>query len=142
METKNNNGFTPFKAAHPGGILAMELEERGISQKDFAKQIGMFPSNLNRIIKEKAPITEAIAEKLEQALGTKAYLWIAMQKDYERDSYLIARSTKKKETTPQNSMNIQLSYIENLTNALNRLSDQIEVLIAQNQNNSKQTLVH
>lgn len=135
METKNNNAFTPFRAVHPGIGLEMELEARGIKQKDFAKQIGLYPANLNRIIKGKAPITEAIAEKLEQALGTKAYLWVALQKEFERDSVIIAqRENAKKTAENQNNVFFQPSYIENLTNAINRLCDKIDALISLNQN--------
>ena len=35
METRNENP-TPWIATHPGTILKLELEERGISQKEFA----------------------------------------------------------------------------------------------------------
>lgn len=113
METKNNNAFTPFRAVHPNIGLEMELEARGIKQKDFAKQIGLYPANLNRIIKGKAPITETIAEKLEQALGTKAYLWVALQKEYEQDSVIIALREKAKKTAanPPDIL-FQTSYIE------------------------------
>ncbi|MBQ7984205.1 MAG: HigA family addiction module antidote protein, partial [Bacteroidales bacterium] len=96
METRNENRFTPFMAAHPGIGLEMELEQRGIKQKDFAKQIGMLPSNLNRIIKGKSPITENIAEKLEKSLGIDKNLWIELQKTYEYDSFIIAQRQKDK----------------------------------------------
>lgn len=91
MGTRNNNGFIPCIAVHPGEILIDELEARGITQKDFAKQIGMYPANLNKIIKGKSKITIDIADKLEKVLGIRKELWLAYQKDYEINSLLIAQ---------------------------------------------------
>ena len=52
-------------AIHPGSILKEELKERGISQKNFAKEIEMQPSHLNEIIKGKRSITKQVADKFE-----------------------------------------------------------------------------
>ena len=124
METRNENRFTPFKAVHPGGILEMELEERGLKQKDFAKQIGMLPSNLNRIIKGKSPITEAVAEKLAIALGIRKELWLRYQKDYEYDSFIIAQREKDKNT---DITDVQPASIIGLLQSIN---DRLGVLIS------------
>ena len=40
MATRNENP-APFMAVHPGMMIKPELEERGISQKDFAKMVGI-----------------------------------------------------------------------------------------------------
>ena len=40
MAAKNENP-APFMAVHPGMMIKPELEERGISQKDFAKMVGV-----------------------------------------------------------------------------------------------------
>lgn len=46
MATKNYTS-SPWMATHPGTILKYELEERGLTQKAFAEQIGMRPSHLS-----------------------------------------------------------------------------------------------
>ena len=46
MATRNESK-TPWTATHPGTILRYELEDREISQKDFAVMIGMQKSHLN-----------------------------------------------------------------------------------------------
>jgi len=80
MATKNE--FIPFAVSHPGQILGRELEERGIKQKDFAKQIGMQATHLNGLIKGRMNVSEGIALKLEGALGIPALEWMNMQNRY------------------------------------------------------------
>ena len=47
---KINNNPAPFMAVHPGMMIKPELVERGISQKDFAKMIGVQPSHLSEVL--------------------------------------------------------------------------------------------
>lgn len=70
---------TPWTATHPGTILRYELEDREISQKDFAVMIGMQKSHLNELIKGKRPITKPIADKIEEVLGISAVSLVNMQ---------------------------------------------------------------
>ncbi|MBP3253105.1 MAG: HigA family addiction module antidote protein [Bacteroidales bacterium] len=131
METRNENRFTPFMAVHPGGILEMELEDRGIKQKDFAKQIGMLPSNLNRIIKGKSPITENIAEKIEEALNIRKELWLRYQKDYEYDSFIIAQRQKDKTSAVKDK---QPASVISLLQSIN---DRLGILISMQSKNDQ-----
>lgn len=80
METRNE--FIPFSISHPGQILGLELEERGIKQKEFAKQIGMQATHLNSLIKGRMNVSDSIALKLEDALGIPALEWMSMQNKY------------------------------------------------------------
>lgn len=82
METRE---YIPFKATHPGNILKDELDSRGISQKEFAQDIGMQKTMLNEIIKGKRAITPEIALSLEKSLGIKADSWVRHQAGYELD---------------------------------------------------------
>ena len=69
-------------ATHPGNVLKSELQARGITQKDFAKTLGMPAPNLNEIIKGKRNITKDIAIKLEGALGIPFQTWMNLQTRY------------------------------------------------------------
>ena len=42
---------------HPGDVVKEELEERGISQKEFASRTGISYTMLNEILNSKRPIT-------------------------------------------------------------------------------------
>ncbi|MBQ0021722.1 MAG: HigA family addiction module antidote protein [Prevotellaceae bacterium] len=77
MATRNNP--SAFLATHPGEVLAAELEERGITQKAFAEEIGMRPSHLSELINGKRNVTMAIADKLQEALGIEAQSWMNLQ---------------------------------------------------------------
>lgn len=90
METNNeeefviNDAIVPYPV-HPGSILKEELKERGIKQKDFAKQIGMAAPHLSALIHGVRNITAAIAAKLEAGLGIPASLWMGLQSSYNTD---------------------------------------------------------
>lgn len=94
MEMENNN-TTVWTATHPGKILMYELEEREISQKDFAMQIGMQRSHLNELIKGKRPMTQAIADKIESALGISAIALVNMQTKFDYDMQHLSTSNSK-----------------------------------------------
>ena len=46
---------------HPGDVVKEELEERGISPKEFASRTGISYTMLNEILNSKRPITSEIA---------------------------------------------------------------------------------
>lgn len=46
-----------FNPPHPGRMVAETLEYLGISAREFARHIGVAPSTVTRIIKEKSTIT-------------------------------------------------------------------------------------
>lgn len=79
------NDASSFIAIHPGSILKDELEERNISQKEFADSIGLHPTVVNDLIKGKRNITVEIALLLEAALGIPANNWLKLQSEYDLD---------------------------------------------------------
>lgn len=83
---RNAKDLIPFVATHPGSILKEELEARGITQKEFAKRIGILPPNLNDVLHGRRNVTKQLAMKLEEALGIPIQSWINLQSRY---NYLI-----------------------------------------------------
>lgn len=81
METNKN--IQAFMPVHPGSVLKAELEERGLSQKEFAQQIGMRPSHLSELINGKTRFTMAFADKLQDVLGIDSQSWINLQTQYD-----------------------------------------------------------
>ncbi|MGZ3771519.1 MAG: HigA family addiction module antitoxin [Bdellovibrio sp.] len=76
LEFKN-----PF---HPGEVLLEEfLVPMGISQAQFAEQIGWTKAKLNELIKGKRGITADSALDLSEVLGTSAKIWMSMQASYD-----------------------------------------------------------
>ena len=79
----NSNQLTPAYVIHPGEMLADELIDRGINQKEFAALIGMAPTQLNEIIKGKRDFTADLALLIGKALNMDAVLWMNLQTNYD-----------------------------------------------------------
>ena len=71
MATKNENP-APFMAVHPGMMIKPELEERGITQKEFARMLGMQASHLSEVLRGKRALSAELALKMEKAIGIPA----------------------------------------------------------------------
>jgi addiction module HigA family antidote len=70
-------------SVHPGAVLKDELLERGISQAQLAKHIGVLPKTVNEICRGKRGITAEMAVKLSLALGASSVFWLNLQKNWE-----------------------------------------------------------
>ena len=97
MATKNESP-APFMAVHPGMMIKPELEERGISQKDFAKIVGVQAPHLSEILNGKRTLTTDLAVKIESAIGLPAKVLLSAQAQYELESANLASDDKEKET--------------------------------------------
>jgi addiction module HigA family antidote len=76
----------PTNPFHPGEILLEEfLQPAGMSQAEFARQIGWTKARLNELIRGKRGITAESALDLAEALGTSAKLWMNLQATYDLD---------------------------------------------------------
>lgn len=76
------NNLTPAFPTHPGTILKDEIESRGISQRQLAKEMGLAYSALNEILNERRPLTEKTALLFEAALGVNAEPLLRLQMRY------------------------------------------------------------
>ena len=66
----------------PGRILRREIEYRGVSRNELARQMGRPVELVNRVINADTPVTPDIARAIEKALGIKAYLWTNLEASY------------------------------------------------------------
>ena len=85
MATKNENP-APFMAVHPGMMIKPELEERGITQKEFARMLGMQASHLSEVLRGKRALSAELALKMEKAIGIPAKTLLNAQTQYELES--------------------------------------------------------
>jgi HTH-type transcriptional regulator/antitoxin HigA len=97
MATKNENP-APFMAVHPGMMIKPELEERGISQKELAKMVGIQASHLSEVLNGKRALTTDLAIKIESAIGLPAKVLLTAQTQYELESANTTSNSKGKET--------------------------------------------
>jgi len=82
MTTDRLTGPWPDVALLPGELLADELEARGMTQAELARRTGRPVQAINEIIKGKKEITPKTALELERVLGTPAYVWLNLERDY------------------------------------------------------------
>ena len=65
---------------HPGEVLLAEfLEAWGLSQAEFARQVGIPLQRVNEIVKGKRGVTPETAWILAQAFGTTPEFWMNLQ---------------------------------------------------------------
>ena len=97
MATRNENP-APFMAVHPGMMIKPELEERGISQKDFAKMLGVQASHLSEVLNGKRALTKDLAVKIEGAIGLPAKMLLSAQTQYDLESVSAPLDDKEQDT--------------------------------------------
>lgn len=80
-ETMGNLGYGVYPT-HPGEVLKDEIEERGISQRQLAKNMGLAYSVVNEILNTKRPLTAKTALMFEAALDVPAESLMFLQTKY------------------------------------------------------------
>jgi len=90
------NNLKPFHPTHPGEVLKDELEYRGLSQRGFARQLGISYSAFNEVLNAKRSLNTELAMLIEASLGIDAAPLLAMQNKYdmqmaERDTSFMQR---------------------------------------------------
>jgi addiction module HigA family antidote len=74
------NGLPPI---HPGEFLKEILAERGISQAQFARAIGVAPMRISHVVKGARPVTAELALLFGRALSQSAQYWLNLQATYD-----------------------------------------------------------
>ena len=70
-------------AFHPGEYVQEELDERGMSQRELARQMGRPFQTVNEIVHGRKAITAETALDLERILGGNAETWLNLQLAYD-----------------------------------------------------------
>ena len=102
---------------HPGMMIKPELVERGISQKAFAKTIGVQPSHLSEVLNGKRALTTELAMKIEDAIGLPAKILLAAQAQYNVE---ISKTTQNDNMHETVSLTIPISDRNLLRELVNR----------------------
>ena len=85
-------------AVHPGLMVKPELVERGITQKEFAKMLGIQASHLSEVLNGKRALSTDLAVKIEETIGLPAKLLLSAQAQYDLESAKAFASDKQHET--------------------------------------------
>ena len=71
------------RAVHPGKILKDELEERGTSPANLARQIDVPANHISQILAGKRAVTGDSALRLGHWFGMDPQFWLNLQAQYE-----------------------------------------------------------
>lgn len=71
-----------YIAVSPGATVKEQLEDRAMSQKEFASRMDMTEERINRLINGEIPITSAVAYRLEMVLELPANFWENLEAIY------------------------------------------------------------
>jgi addiction module HigA family antidote len=74
------SGLPPI---HPGEFLQEILVDRGISQAQFARAIGVAPMRISHVVKGTRPVTAELALLFGKALGQSPQYWLNLQAAYD-----------------------------------------------------------
>ena len=64
---------------HPGEFLREILDERGVSQAQFARTVGVSPMRISHVAKGTRPVTAELALLFGRALGQTPQYWLNLQ---------------------------------------------------------------
>ena len=70
-------------AIHPGEFLREILEDRALSQAEFARAIGVSPMRISHLAKGSRPITAELALLFGKAFGQSPEYWLNLQAAYD-----------------------------------------------------------
>lgn len=71
-----------YIATPPGATIKEQLNDRGMSQKEFAARMDMSEKHISRLINGEVAITPETALKLEMVLGIPAKFWNNLEAIY------------------------------------------------------------
>ncbi|MBN8576278.1 MAG: HigA family addiction module antidote protein [Cyclobacteriaceae bacterium] len=83
--SKDRRELKSHVTLHPGEVLAMELEARGISKTVFASALGLKLTNLSGLLHQNRHLNAKLALKLEALLGIDAEFWMRVQSGFDLD---------------------------------------------------------
>ena len=71
-----------YIATPPGAAINEQLNERGMSQKEFAARMDMSEKHISKLINGKVQLTSDVAVRLEVVLGVPAKFWNKLEAIY------------------------------------------------------------
>lgn len=69
-------------AVPPGATIKEQLEDRGMTQKEFSQRMGMSEKHISNLINGKVELTYDVADRLEYVLGVPAKFWNNLEASY------------------------------------------------------------
>ena len=79
----NYKVFNDKVAFHPGYYIKEIIDDSGISIEVFADRLGTTPDSISSLVSGEQPLSNDLAQKLSNMLGTSVAYWTGLQKAYD-----------------------------------------------------------
>ena len=86
-----------YIATPPGATIKEQLDDRGMTQKEFAKRMGMTEKHISRLINGSVQLTPDVAERLELVLSIPASFWNNLEAIYREKMAKVKRENELSE---------------------------------------------
>ena len=83
-----------YIATPPGATITEQLEERGMTQNEFSKRMGMSEKQISQLMNGDVRVTPDMAEKLELVLGVPAGFWNNLEAIYQEKLVKVKQENK------------------------------------------------
>ena len=71
-----------FIATPPGATIKEQLQDKGMSQKEFATRMELSQKHVSKLIKDEVQLTPEVEVRLEMVLGIPAKFWNKLEATY------------------------------------------------------------
>ena len=72
-----------YIATPPGATIKEQLDDRGMTQKEFASRMGLSEKHVSKLMNGDVHLTPEMAERLELVLGLPARFWNNLEAIYQ-----------------------------------------------------------
>ncbi|KEY57305.1 HigA family addiction module antitoxin [Serratia sp. DD3] len=72
-----------YNPPHPGLLVKECLETLGMSARALAKELGVAPSTVQRLISCKSDVSPEMALRLSVVVGSSSQVWMGLQADHD-----------------------------------------------------------
>lgn len=100
-------------ATPPGATIREQLEDRGMTQKNFALRMNLSEKHVSQLINGDVRLTPEIAERLEMVLGIPASFWNNLEAIYQEK---LAKVKAENEMDTDKELIKKLPYSEMVKN--------------------------
>jgi len=78
------NEYNPDEVSSPGETIKELLENRGWTEEDFVKCMGLPQEDILKLLQGEYEITPGVAVRLSQVLGPSTVFWLNLEANYRK----------------------------------------------------------
>lgn len=90
-----------YIATPPGATIQEQLDDRNMSQKEFAARMGMSEEHISKLIHGEVQLTPETGIRLEMVLGIPAKFWNNLEANY-REKMIMAEAKNEMDADVEN----------------------------------------